>query len=220
MARMSPFRCPSCSAAIAMDDVNVAKDIALCRACGKTASFAALQSSGKLAEVDLASPPRHVRDAQDPQYDLSLIYHRKSPVLFFLVPFTLLWSGGSLGGIFIAPLMQVKPVENALFGIPFLIGTVVLLGVIAFLLAGGWRIRVSGNEGTAFCGIAFGWTRRFILDRTSQITLANCGASVNDKPVPCIRIDTGSTSCAFGAFIHEDSKHYIAARLRQLAQKR
>ena len=204
-----------------MDDVNVAKDIALCRACGKTTSFAALQDSSKLAEVDLASPPRHVKDTQDAQYDLSLTYHRKSPILFFLIPFTLLWSGGSIGGIFIAPLMQGKPLENALFGIPFLIGTVVLLGVIAFLLAGGWRIHVSGNEGTAFCGVgSLGWTRRFTLDRTSQVTLANCGASVNDKPVPCIRIDTGSTSCSFGAFIHQDSKHYIAARLRQLAQKR
>ena len=34
------FRCPMCHAVIPANDVNVATDLALCRACGRTSSFA------------------------------------------------------------------------------------------------------------------------------------------------------------------------------------
>ena len=215
------LNCPSCSAAIPFADVNVAKDIALCRACGATTSFSGLQGAGELKDVNLDVPPKHVRDVHDGQSDLVLTYRRRSPIFLFLIPFTALWSGGSVGMIYVRPLLQGKPFEvgEALFGIPFLIGTVVLLTVVTYLFFGRWVIRVTGNEGTVFNGVgSLGWTRRFTIDRSSTVTLAACGASVNDQPVPCIRIHTGDEKLSFGAFIKEDSKLYIAARLQHYAK--
>ena len=221
MKTNAALTCPSCSATVPLADVNVAKDLALCRACGATTSFSGLQGAGELKDVNLDVPPKHVRDVHDGQSDLVLTYRRRSPILFFLIPFTALWSGGSVGMIYLRPLLQGKPFEvgEALFGIPFLIGTVVLLTFITYLFFGRWVIRVTGNEGSVFNGVgSLGWTRRFTIDRSSTVTLAACGASANNQPVPCIRVDTGAASLSFGAFIKEDSKLFIAARLQHYAR--
>ena len=46
----SEYKCPSCGAAISLDDVNVAKDIALCRACGRSTAFSVISGA---AEINL-----------------------------------------------------------------------------------------------------------------------------------------------------------------------
>jgi hypothetical protein len=215
--------CPSCSTLIPLEDINVAKDLALCRACGQTTAFSRLQGVSELNDVNLDVPPKHVREEYDGQSDLALTYRRRSPVLFFLIPFTALWSGGSVGMIYLKPLLQGTPfnVGEALFGIPFLIGTVILLTVISYLFFGRWVIRITGNEGSVFNGVgSLGWTRRIPIDRSSTVTLAACGASVNNQPVPCIRIDTGEKSLSFGAFIKDDSKRFIAARILKFAKSK
>jgi hypothetical protein len=171
----------------------------------------------ELGEVDLGRIPKHIREIRDRLDDDALVYRRRSPILFFLIPFTCLWSGGSVGMIYIAPLVTGKGIDigQALFGIPFLIGSVVLISVIAFLLFGRWEIRLRREAGSAFVGVGrLGWTRRFTLARTTTVGLAQCGASVNNRPVPCIRIETDGSHVSFGAFIHEDSKRYLAARIR------
>jgi hypothetical protein len=219
----TPTICPACSATIPLADVNVATDIALCRACGATHPFSALLATGDLLAGPLGDPPRFVREGHDGQADLLLTYRKKSPALLFLIPFTALWGGLSVGMIYVKPFLTGKtpPVSELLFGLPFLFGTVVLLSIITYMLFGRWEIRVTGDEGTAFTGVGpWGFTRRFRLDRTSRITLAECGTKVNDRPVPCIRIETENSTCSFGAFIHEDSKRWLTARLLRHAQRR
>ncbi len=216
-------RCLACSAVIPLDDINVAKDVALCRACGRTSPFSELQATGELRQVDLTQMPRNLREVHDAQSDLVLIYRRWHPMLFFLIPFTALWSGLSVGMIYLWPLLQGKAlhVGEALFGLPFLAGTCILLGFIAYVLLGRWEIRLRAGDGTVFTGIGpFGWTRRFTLDRSSVISLADCGAKVDEVAVPCIRIVTGTQTLAFGAFLKDESKRYLAARLQQETRKR
>jgi transcription elongation factor Elf1 len=48
--------CPSCQSALALEDVNVTTDLALCRACGKSFQYSEL-AGGSSADVDLMSPP-------------------------------------------------------------------------------------------------------------------------------------------------------------------
>jgi len=49
--------CPLCRSAIAIDDINVATDIALCRRCSKTFSFSELIGASAGAAPDLTAPP-------------------------------------------------------------------------------------------------------------------------------------------------------------------
>jgi hypothetical protein len=84
------YTCPQCGTQIPLDDINVAQDIALCRACGQTTSFAQLAGGAGLGAIDLDAPPRHVTLRTDPLGSVQIVYRRVSPVALFLVPFTLL----------------------------------------------------------------------------------------------------------------------------------
>lgn len=81
----------------------------------------------------------------------------------FLVPFTFVWAGGSLSGIYGTQLLTGEfNAEQSLFGIPFLIGSIVLISITLMSLFG--RTHVSNENGKAlvFIGIGpIGWYRRF-----------------------------------------------------------
>lgn len=62
----------------------------------------------------------------------------------------------------------IKP----LFGLPFLIGTVVLVSIIAFLLFGKWVVDINDDGGNVFVGIGnLGRKRSFICNLESVIML-------------------------------------------------
>jgi hypothetical protein len=52
------YECPSCHAAIPMDDVNVKKDLALCRACGQSTAFSLISGTAQRSEQSTPNLPR------------------------------------------------------------------------------------------------------------------------------------------------------------------
>ncbi len=178
----SEYTCPHCQAGIALEDVNVATDIALCRACGKTSSFALVSGTAEVSAADLLHTPKHLRVSRDFQHGTTLIYHKTSAILLFLIPFTALWSGGSMWGIYGTQISEGRfDLGQSLFGLPFLFGTVVLLSVIIFLLFGRWVITLHKNAGRVFLGIGpFGWTRHFGYDSNSVVSLRDSSVKVNN----------------------------------------
>src|SRR5688500_1360755 len=90
--------CPECRQDISLDDVNVANDLALCRRCSKDFGYAQVLAEKEAPTVDLNRPPA------------GAWFHRahrgfevgattRSAAALFLVPFMMVWSGFSLGGI-------------------------------------------------------------------------------------------------------------------------
>ncbi|HEX7261284.1 MAG TPA: hypothetical protein VF258_05670 [Luteolibacter sp.] len=102
------YRCQSCGSGIALGDVNVVNDIALCRSCGKTMSFSEIAPIPGAENIDLNRPPKGVRIEGSPIYGRSIIYRKISPVVFFLIPFTAAWSGFSMSGIYGSQIMEGK----------------------------------------------------------------------------------------------------------------
>jgi hypothetical protein len=65
-----------------------------------------------------------VRVGQSLINGIEITYRRLSPVVLFLIPFTALWSGVSMWGIYGRQLVQGKfDPAHSLFGLPFLLGT-------------------------------------------------------------------------------------------------
>jgi hypothetical protein len=211
------FRCPLCRSAIAADDVNVATDIALCRACGKTSAFSVVSGVAEVSLDALHKPPPSIRLNRDPRGARTLVYRRASPILWFLVPFAAFWSGGSMWGIYGRQLAKGQfDLTQSLFGIPFVIGTVILLGVIAYLAFGRWQINLRGGAGTVFTGVGpFGWTRRFSYNRQSVVSLRSTNVSRNDVPLKGVLVRTNDTDFVFGALMNEDARRFIAASIMQ-----
>jgi hypothetical protein len=213
----SDYSCPSCGANIPLDDVNVSKDVALCRACGQTTAFSVVSGTSELSLQALDEPPRGVRIETGFNNETTVVYHRLSPLLLFLIPFTALWSGGSMIGIYGSQIRDGKfDLGQSLFGIPFLLGTVVLLSVIAFLLFGKWVIKLDRGDGTVFVGVGpFGWTRRFSYNQTSVVSLTATTVTVNNRPQQGILVRTDERDFVFGALLKDDAKRFIAATILQ-----
>jgi hypothetical protein len=211
----SPYTCPFCRAGIGMNDVNVATDVALCRSCGKTMSFAMIAGPAQIDMDLLDKPPKGIKVQREYGGGTAISYHRLSPALFFLIPFTAAWSGFSMAGIYGSQLREGKfDMAASLFGLPFLFGTCVLLTVIAYLLFGKLMVAMRDGKGLVFVGIGpIGWTRRFQYDRSSIVSMRLTNISHNHVRQQGICVRTDGKDFTFGTMLKDDAKEYVAAAI-------
>ena len=208
--------CPHCGVTVALDDVDVPRDTAHCRACGETSSLALLCDIAGLAAVDLTQPPRRVRVRTDPRGSARIECRRVLPAVRIVAPFTLLAGGGALwliydrscaGGVF--------DIARFLLVIPFTIIAVVLLCITVYTLFGRWVITLAPGRGTVFTGVGpLGWRRRFEYDRHSHVSVQPTDDKVNDEPLTGVVVHAGTKRLAFGTLLSDEAKRFVAAVVR------
>lgn len=210
---MTSYLCPACRSPISLDDVNIASDLALCRSCGKTSPFSVVSGAAELSQVTQDDVPKGVTVTQALTGGTEITYRRISKVVFFLIPFMMMWSGFSLSGIYGRQIVRGQfDLSQSLFGLPFLLGTIVLLGVVLFLLFGRWRVRMNAGQGEVFAGVGpVGWTRSFRYEPQSHVSLELTNIQRNRVPQKAITVRTGNDEIRFGTGIQEDAKRFIAA---------
>lgn len=216
-AKPTEYHCPFCQSVIAAEDVNVATDLALCRSCGRTSSFALVAAGSEISLDCLDTPPKGIRTMRNSRGDRKIVYRRVSPVLLFLVPFTAVWSGGSIMGIYGSQFSKgTFDLAQSLFGLPFLLGTIVLLSVIAYCAFGKWQVVLQKGVGTVFVGVgSLGWTRRFEYNHETRVGLRMTSVEVNNVPQRGICVRTGDSEFVFGSLMKEEAKQYVAASILQ-----
>ena len=97
--------------------------------------------------------------------------------------------------------------EATLFGIPFLIGSIVLVARCLFLLFGKRVLTLSGGNGRYFVGVGpIGKTVRFKYDRNTQ---------VESYGHICITNKHDSNSVCICSGFSKDALRYVAAILRR-----
>ena len=154
---MKTFRCPKCGEVIRVEDL------------------VAVEDDGRNDAALLSAPtPTHlaVKTDNDDIWPVTTIrFKRISPLALFFIPFTCIWSGGSLTGIYGPQFMQHSfDLQRSLFGIPFLIGTAVLLSASLFMLFGKRVLTLSHGRGTYFTGVGFiGRTKRFAYGYRTKV---------------------------------------------------
>jgi hypothetical protein len=161
-----------------------------------------------------------VRVGQSLISGIEITYRRLSPVVLFLIPFTALWSGVSMWGIYGRQLVQGKfDPAHSLFGLPFLLGTIVLLIIITYLLFGHWRINVGRGECEIFSGVGpLERRRRIRLERASLVRMEASTLKVNNVPQQHIVITTGDEQLKFGATLPAEARAFLAAVLQRAAE--
>ncbi len=217
---MTTYTCPACSALIPLDDINVAADLALCRACGETTSFTGLAQS--LPEVDLDKPPKHIRIERSRRDGVEFIYRKKNPALLFLIPFTCFWSGGSMFGIYGTQIAKGQfDLQLSLFGLPFLFGSIVLVCIISLMLFGSWHFRLEKSRFEVFVGVGqIGWRRSQPIGPDSRFSIKPSTLSVNDVRKDGIELATGTDKLLFAASIDDKCKNWLASALEQSLEPR
>jgi hypothetical protein len=143
------FHCPECGLPIEVADLAPAQGLAVCRFCEKSHPLAACQAAVPYEQRNLVSElavPKGVR-LEETMDGFRLTLSTRSYIAIFLVPFTLVWAGGSLGGIYG---MQIAKGEfnlvMSLFGLPFLAGSVFLIALTVMAVAGRCVVELAGGK--------------------------------------------------------------------------
>ncbi len=143
------FHCPECGLPIEVADLAPAQGLAVCRFCEKSHPLAACQAAVPYEQrhvVPELAVPKGVR-LEETMDGFRLTLSMRSYVALFLVPFTLFWAGGSLGGIYGT---QIAKGEfnwmMSLFGLPFLVGSVFLIAITAMAVAGRCIVELAGGN--------------------------------------------------------------------------
>ena len=143
------FHCPGCGLPIEVADLAPAQGLAVCRFCEKPFPLAACQTAVPFAQRNIVpelTPPKGV-DVVETMDGFRLTLSSRSCIAFFLVPFTLFWAGGSLGGIYGTQIAKGKfELFQSLFGLPFLVGSVFLIAVTAMAVAGRSVVELAGGR--------------------------------------------------------------------------
>lgn len=200
------YRCPKCGEVIRADELIAEED----------------DGPGDAALL-AAPPPKHLTvkteiDGVTPV--TTLRYRRVHPAIIIFLPFTCVWSGFSLAGIYGSQIAKrAFDLKLSLFGIPFLIGSIVLVSVAFFMLCGKRVLTLSAGKGSCFTGVGpFGWTRRFTYNRDTEVkTGLTYGNSRNSGPQHCLDlfVEGRRTPVRLLAGCDEDALEYVAAVIRR-----
>jgi len=146
--------CPTCQQSIPADDVNVAKDVAFCRICDEAYSLAIMVECGDASNSELAEPPSgswFTTGENEWQVGATT---RSAAAAGILIPFTVVWSGGSLIGIYGTQIWNGDfSITTSLVGIPFVLGSVVLICVSVISVLGQVVLRGCDDDAVLFTGV-------------------------------------------------------------------
>jgi hypothetical protein len=131
------------------------------------------------------------------------------------------WSGGSLGGIYGAQIAKGKfDPFISLFGIPFLLGSLLFWSIALMAIWGKVEVRVRDQVGTVFVGIGrMGWRRKFNLDEVENIADEAAKARYPGSQGAAITF-TGKTKMSFGSNLNEARRYFVLNVLKQLKARR
>lgn len=212
--------CPKCNQRIAAEDVNVAKDLGFCRHCNEAFVLSYAVAVGDLDEVDFADPPKGLR-IEDYGHRLTLTATTRHAIALFLVPFTCVWSGFSMVGIYGTQIWKGEfDIAQSLFGLPFLVATIFLVSACLMATVGKVRVVLDGSTVAAFTGVG-GIGRRKTADwsQVTDVKLVDTGARSGNQAMVAIELD-GPEPTKFGSVLSEPRRNFIAAVLRRMLRER
>jgi len=214
--------CPACNALVPASQLNVARDVGICPQCDEGFVISeVLNPDEELEGFDIKDAPAGAWfESRMNGWEMGA--STRSPIAFFLVPFMAVWSGGSLGGIYGTQMVSGKfSLVMSLFGIPFLLGTLVIGSAALMAVCGRVVVSVERNQGRVFAGIGrLGWTRRFdwsAITSVEETTTSFRGAGNHGGAAIAL---SGQSRLTFGSNLNEKRRYFILQALRKMLGER
>lgn len=215
------LQCPKCRKKISDADVNVGADTAFCRGCSEAYKLSELVHPEISQDFELDNPPTGAWFDQVDDNEFIVGARTRSGAGCFLIPFTIAWSGISIGGIVGSQVAtgQLQPIL-CLFGIPFLVVSVVLWIFCLMLIWGITVVKVERGYGRLFTGIgSLGITRRFDWHEVTAVQEETYSAG-NDGGLRTRLVLKADRDIRFGRLLSEERRCYVLNALRKLLQER
>lgn len=210
------MNCPECHFTIADENINITADIAKCNSCGKVFVISDLLKFQVSENFNIHLPPKGTWFNKE-RNQIRLGASTRSPIAIFLVPFMLIWSGGSVGSIYGSQLLsgEFDP-GTSLFGLPFLIGSVIFWGITLMAIWGKNEIILDRNGGKIFTGISkLGITRKFTWPEISVIKEDSSSVHFPGSKGSKILLE-GSRRISFGNQLNDAKRYYLLSGLRSV----
>lgn len=213
------MKCPKCNTEVPKQNINIQADIAQCINCDTIFKISETLEYNNNDSFDLNNPPDGAWFRNEVN-QVVIGATTRSPVAFFLVPFMLVWSGGSLGGIYGSQILSGKfnPFMS-LFGIPFLIGSVIFWSVALMAIWGKIEVTISKEGGRIFTGIGnIGTNKKFIWEDINTIKEQQSNVSYPGSQGQQIILE-GKKRISFGSGLKDGRRYYIYRALKSINYK-
>lgn len=238
---MTTPTCWKCGGTIPGDGINVARDVAYCRACNLTHELSALaHGTAPVAGLDASDPPPgawlRVGAAET---SMGASNYSRQAALFFL-GFSLCWMGGismlllhTIAGAFLnsgSPVPDWLPepkvnqhamsVGDTIFAGVFLIFMVLfgcfLVGNCLSVLLGRTELVIGETEGEIFVGVGrFGWRARFDPRLVTKLRIVTERRGKGGNPTLLILEQSDGKQLKFGSLLTDERLQFVAAALRR-----
>lgn len=237
--------CPLCHRVIPGDDYNVAKDLAFCRACNESFSFADLMQGAELeAGLNLKQPPRgawYRSDAMETVIGASL---HSIPLALGSLAIALFWNGITSVFVCIAfsgtmrlahiPLPEwfFSPKMNGhlmslgevlflwLFLTPFILIGLAMISAVFLRICGKTELRVARDAGSIYTGLGpLGWSRKFDPRQVEAVRLV--ASRSNDSATrESIEISFRNRSpMKFGSMLFGERRKFVAGAATRMLKR-
>jgi hypothetical protein len=213
-------RCPKCDRFLDSEDVNVGTDTAFCKDCDEAFKLSDIVHDREADTFELEDPPNGAWFGKTA--DGFIIGARtRSKIGCFIIPFATVWSGGSLGGIYGTQIASGEfNIIMSLFGIPFLLGSILLWSMALMTIWGITVVKVEGGLGRIFSGIgSLGWTKNFNWSEIDIIREEKYSSSDNGKDRKRIVLE-GKRRLSFGTMLNDDRRYYMLRALKKMLAER
>ncbi len=239
-------RCPRCKGVIPSEDVNVARDIAFCRACNLSYELSALTAGIELdPDLDVNQPPAGAWFVQDGTSTVTGATNRSLGQAMGLLFFCLFWNG--IVSVFVAvafsstlhhlgvglPHWFPAPVSKGnivplpmtiflwLFLTPFIAVGLAVLGAFLSSLGGRTEVRIEGDQATLFTGIgSVGFRKRFSVSDVKAVRLEDNSwrdSNGNSRRQRQIVIERQSgKTLKFASMLTEERRKFVAGAVRKV----
>ena len=209
------IQCPKCKQAVPSDQVNMGTDLAFCPHCNEGFKISATVDQETISPDILKNPPKGAwfRKEMD---RIVVGGSTRSPMAFFIVPFMCVWSGFSLGGIYGTQIIKghFEPIQS-LFGIPFLLGSVIFWGIALMTICGKAEVSI-GKVSSVFIGVGkLGWTRQFDWNEVRTIREDIMNVQYPGSSGAQIVME-GKTRIKFGMGLSEARRYFVISVLKYL----
>ena len=237
--------CPKCGKVIPSEDVNVANDVAYCRACNLSHQLSALTQGTEVdADIDLNNPPAGAWHISDGTGSVIGATHRSLGAAIGALVFSLFWNGivsvfvlvalaGTLRNLgiplphwFPAPNMNGSPMSVGmtiflwLFLTPFIVIGLVMIGAFLSSIGGRTEVRMNNAEGVVFTGIGtVGYRRRFDASAVKEVRIDDRQWRDSDggrQRKTCIVIETREgKQVKLGTMLTPERRKFVAGAMQK-----
>lgn len=213
------MNCPKCRAEIPNTNINIQTDMAHCFHCGHIYKISESIHISAYDNFNISEPPKGAWYQHD--FDTTTIgASTQSLAAFFLVPFMLVWSGISLGGIYGSQIIRGEfNLGSSLFGIPFILGSIFFWGMTLMTIFGKIELTFNQQGGKVFTGIGkLGFTKNFEWQNIDRIIEADSKLRYPGKQGSQGKmiVFEGKKRLSFGTGLKDEREYYLLQALRKI----